>query len=154
MKLKTCKVPRVNRCQCWSWKKGLADMGDWSNDIDRWYTLKPFRVLLWQWLLGVSVNACTNVMDLQWKFKGNIGEIIHRQPSKHPSVGQSGLTQPWRKCWERLLFYDSKLNENNSKILLLLWKNKCVPALEPKEKNIWVFVSSRFCAPKSWFETC
>lgn len=101
MKPKTCKVPRVNRCQWWCWKKGLADMGDWSSDIDRWYTLKPFRVLLCQGLLGVSLNACTNVMDLQWKFKGNVGEIIHRQMSKHPIIGQSGMTQPSKKFWKK-----------------------------------------------------
>lgn len=66
-------------------------MDDWSYDNDRWCFLEPCRVLLCcQWQLGVPLNACAHVTDLQWTPGGNVGEIIqwHTSHQNFYSTGQ------------------------------------------------------------------
>lgn len=70
-------------------------MDDWSYDNDRWCFLEPCRVLLCcQWHLGVALNACAHVTDLQWKPGGNVGEIIqwHTSHQNFYSTGQWRVT--------------------------------------------------------------
>ena len=70
-------------------------MDDWSYDNDRWCFLEPCGVLLCcQWHLGVALNACAHVTDLQWKPGGNVGEIIqwHTSHQNFYSTGQRRVT--------------------------------------------------------------
>ena len=85
----------LNGCHGSCWKKGPADVDDWSYDNDRWCFLEPCGVLLCcQWHLGLALNACAHVTDLQWKPGGNVGEIIqwHTSHQNFYSIGQQRVT--------------------------------------------------------------
>lgn len=72
------------------WKKGSADVDDWSYDNDGWCFLELFMVLLcchWHW--GVTLNARAHVRDLQWKPEGR--QCRRDNPVTHKP---SNLQQP------------------------------------------------------------
>ncbi len=94
----------LNGCHGSCWKKGPADVDDWSYDNDRWCFLEPCGFLLCcQWHLGVALNACAHVTDLQWKPGGDVGEIIqwHTSHQNFYSIGHWRVTAAWRESMFR-----------------------------------------------------
>lgn len=100
---RTGSARALNGCHGCCWKKGTADVDDWSYDNDRLCFLEPCGFLLCcQWHLGIPLNACAHChrsTTRAWRDGRRDNPVTHI-PSKLP--------QQWRvrpACKDRLYYF-------------------------------------------------